>query len=238
MLDTKTALHWITFGPPIMLYPISPNTVLQWLREDLFFIKASVCFWFFFIISIFVTRLDELGCMCLFNLTRWTRAATGIRCEWPLAQLLGVTTARWVGVALWEMEYIKGVLHNGRFLGSTEHQCYSTWHPHWKELQYLVSGRCPGSVGRSELMVRSQLDVLKQQPLHWSRSPFLLAGVHQSNALWESRVIIALSERQDRRNGPAITHLTSSGWISQKLSRNSSGKQLFLGPRPRVLCCF
>lgn len=71
-------------------------------------------------------------------------------------------------------------------------------------------------------MVHSQLNVLKQQPLHWSRSPFLLTEVHQSNALWESRVIIALSQRQDRRNGPAITHLTSSGWISQKLSRNSS----------------
>ncbi len=136
------------------------------------------------------------ACVCL----TWQdghRAATGIRREWPRAQPLGVTTARWVGVALWEMEYIKRVLYNGRFLGSTEHQCYSTWHPHWKELQHLESGRCPGSVGRSELMVRSQLDVLKQRPLLWSRSPFLLAEVHQSNALWESRVIIDLSERQE-----------------------------------------
>lgn len=121
--------------PKIEYYEISSNVwyeIIQiplWLSHDVtnntkyssekgfFFIKSS-CFISDILLALFLLRdsLSLTACVCL----TW-QDSYGLQWEWPLAHPLGVATACWVGAASWEMEYIKGVLHNGRFLGSTVH---------------------------------------------------------------------------------------------------------------------
>lgn len=81
-------------------------------------------------------------------------------------------------------------------------------------------------------MVRLQLDALKQQPLHWSWSPFPLADVHQSNNKLFLNVGIGGMVPQLH----ICPHLGEFHKNCQEIHQVVERKQLFLGLRPRVLC--